>query len=104
MLFLRSGSGKTTLLNVLTRRNLGQLNVSGQVLVNGEELGDDIASISTYIQQDDLFIGTMTVREYLAFNVSVISNILPPPPLEVVYRYRDPQLQVGGGCSYLHTS
>ena len=78
MLFLRSGSGKTTLLNVLTRRNLGQLNVSGQVLVNGEELGDDIASISTYIQQDDLFIGTMTVREYLAFNVSELKYTAPP--------------------------
>lgn len=65
-----SGSGKTTLLNVLTRRNLDTVNVEGQVLVNGKNIGDDIATVSAYIQQDDLMIGSLTVREHLWFNVS----------------------------------
>lgn len=63
-----SGSGKTTLLNVLTRRNQGSLVVEGEVLVNGRNIGEEINSISSYIQQDDLFIGSMTVKEHLWFN------------------------------------
>lgn len=65
-----SGSGKTTLLNVLTGRNSGELNVQGQVLINGKPAYDRIAYVSGYIQQEDLFIGTLTVREHLWFNVS----------------------------------
>ncbi|CAL1279820.1 unnamed protein product [Larinioides sclopetarius] len=62
-----SGAGKTTLLNVLTARNLRLLNVDGEVLVNGENVGQDITRLSAYVQQDDLFIGTLTVREHLVF-------------------------------------
>ncbi|GBN57278.1 hypothetical protein AVEN_166318-1, partial [Araneus ventricosus] len=62
-----SGAGKTTLLNVLTGRNLRLLNVDGEVLVNGENVGQAITRLSAYVQQDDLFIGTLTVREHLIF-------------------------------------
>ena len=65
-----SGSGKTSLLNVLNKRNLQDLTVSGQVLVNGMSMGNDIANISGYVQQEDLFVGTLTVYEHLWFNVS----------------------------------
>lgn len=64
-----SGAGKTTLLNCLNFRNRGSLKISGQVRFNGEliEEVEQIASISGYVQQDDLFIGCLTVKETLVF-------------------------------------
>ncbi|CAG2173708.1 unnamed protein product, partial [Oppiella nova] len=65
-----SGSGKTTLLNVLTARNLRQLSVNGVVLMNGQAVSQQtIASMSSYIQQHDLFQPMLTVREHLMFQV-----------------------------------
>ena len=67
-----SGSGKTTLLNVLTARNLSQLSVNGVVLMNGQTVSQQtIASISSYIQQHDLFQPMFTVREHLMFHVFI---------------------------------
>ncbi|XP_061185570.1 protein white-like isoform X1 [Saccostrea echinata] len=63
-----SGAGKSTLLNVLTYRNRGNLILQGDVRVNGVIVDKTkIANISAYVQQDDLFIGTLTVREHLTF-------------------------------------
>lgn len=63
-----SGAGKTTLLNVLNFRNQGKLKVEGEVKVNGRKADWDlITRYSGYVQQDDLFIPTMTVREHLTF-------------------------------------
>ncbi|XP_078321987.1 protein white-like [Crassostrea virginica] len=63
-----SGAGKSTLLNVLTFRNRGSLILQGDVRVNGVVVDkSSIANISAYVQQDDLFIGAMTVREHLTF-------------------------------------
>ncbi|CAG2172259.1 unnamed protein product [Oppiella nova] len=63
-----SGSGKTTLLNALTARNLSQLSVSGKVLLNGQVVSQqNVASISSYIQQQDLHHQLLTVREHLLF-------------------------------------
>lgn len=65
-----SGAGKTTLLNVLTGRNLKNVQVRGNVLLNGEPASiDRLTSCSSYVQQDDLFIGILTVREHLLFQV-----------------------------------
>lgn len=82
-IFKFSGAGKTSLLNTLLNRNLKNLSVSGQVLVNGHELGRSITYVSgvssfllaqfysfliilfKYIQQDELFMGTLTVKEHL---------------------------------------
>lgn len=66
-----SGAGKTTLLNVLNYRNRGKLQINGNVRVNGQIIRspDALASISGYVQQDDLFIGTLTVKEHLRFQV-----------------------------------
>lgn len=66
-----SGAGKTTLMNVLTCRNLRKLIIEGEVLVNGEVVGSQLSKISAYVQQDDLFIGTLRVREHLVFQVHV---------------------------------
>lgn len=69
-ILLYSGSGKTTLLNVLTHRNVGGLNLEGYIKVNGVEVTPGlIRSISAYVQQDDLFIGTLKVEEHLRFQV-----------------------------------
>ena len=72
-----SGAGKTTLLNVLTFRNNGILRGSGEVKVNGKLIKNagELSSISGYVQQDDIFIGTLKVKEHLKFQVYLISFI-----------------------------
>lgn len=64
-----SGCGKTTLLNVLARRiPASNAKISGATFVNGATL--DAASfkrISSYVEQDDALIGSLTVEETLKF-------------------------------------
>lgn len=64
-----SGSGKTTLLNVLAHRNPGiKLDVVGNVEVNGSIISDvNLQSISSYVEQEDALVGSLTVRETLDF-------------------------------------
>lgn len=64
-----SGSGKTTLLNVLAHRNPGtKLDVTSNVYVNGSTTTKtDLQSISSYVEQEDALIGSLTVRETLDF-------------------------------------
>ena len=66
-----SGAGKTTLLNVLTFRNQGKLRVNADIRINGKTLNDpkQLAAISGYVQQNDIFIGTLKVKEHLRFQV-----------------------------------
>lgn len=61
--------GKTTLLNVLTFRNKGSLEITGDVKINGRFLQDStqLSAISGYVQQNDIFIGTLKVKEHLKF-------------------------------------
>lgn len=67
-----SGAGKTTLLNTLTFRSPASVSVSGTRCVNGIPVNSSsLTSISAYVQQDDLFIGTLTVKEHLVFQVSL---------------------------------
>ncbi len=68
-----SGAGKTTLLNILNFRNRGKLQVTGDVQINGKSADwDMVTRNSGYVQQDDLFIGTLTVREHLTFVVRTL--------------------------------
>ena len=60
-----SGAGKTTLLNTLLQRNLKGLDVEGEILVNGQNIGKGVTSVSAYVQQEDLFMGTLTVSSRL---------------------------------------
>ena len=69
ILDLDSGAGKSTLMNVLAYRNIASVRVAGTVTVNGHAIGLSINSMSAYVQQEDLFIGTLTVREHLTFQV-----------------------------------
>lgn len=68
-----SGAGKSTLLNALTFRNLSALTVvSGARYANGNPVNpNSLTSVSAYIQQDDLFIGSLTVKEHLTFQALV---------------------------------
>ena len=72
---MHSGAGKTTLLNVLTYRNRGRLLVEGDVRVNGGVIGRGMSALSAYIQQNDLFIGTLKVKEHLWFQVSSLQKV-----------------------------
>jgi ABC-type lipoprotein export system ATPase subunit len=69
-----SGAGKTTLLNTLMFRSPPSLQVSGRRALNGVHVNSStLASLSAYVQQHDLFIGTLTVREHLIFQVLTVS-------------------------------
>ncbi|XP_054160832.1 protein white-like [Oppia nitens] len=64
-----SGAGKTTLLNVLTARHLSKLLVDGEVKLNGQPVDSNtMSSVSAYVQQMDLFVPVLTVREHLIFH------------------------------------
>lgn len=69
-----SGAGKTTLLNILNQRNIRSLKVTGDLRVNGMKFEREITAISGYVQQDDLFIGRLTVREHLWFQAMLRMN------------------------------
>ncbi len=60
------------MLNVLNYRNRGNLKISGDVKINGETIKsrDGIATLSGYVQQDDLFNGFLKVKEQLKFQVT----------------------------------
>ncbi|KAH0815629.1 hypothetical protein GEV33_007162 [Tenebrio molitor] len=63
-----SGAGKTTLLNALTFQSPSSIAVSGIRCVNGVPVAPKtLTSQSAYVQQDDLFIGNLTVKEHLVF-------------------------------------
>ncbi|KAL8773366.1 MAG: hypothetical protein Q9209_001760 [Squamulea sp. 1 TL-2023] len=64
-----SGSGKTTLLNVLAHRKGSRvLHVSGALNVNGSSTStSDFQLISSFVEQEDALIGSLTVRETLDF-------------------------------------
>lgn len=64
-----SGAGKTTLLNAIVGRNMGKLIVSGSVEINGEAVDNTRSQLFSFVQQEDLFMETLTVREHLIFQV-----------------------------------
>ena len=67
-----SGAGKSTMLNALTLRNLSGLDVQGEVKANGVPITSTmVTSLSAYIQQDDMFIGILTVKEQLEFQAKL---------------------------------
>ncbi|CAF0721906.1 unnamed protein product [Adineta steineri] len=63
-----SGAGKTTLLNIITHRRSGKLKIDADVRINGRKMKKDISGISAFVQQEELFIGSLTVREHLRFH------------------------------------
>ncbi|GLV36000.1 white [Carabus blaptoides fortunei] len=67
-----SGAGKTTLLNALTFHSPAGILVTGFRCINGIPVNNAVlTSQSAYVQQEDLFIGCLTVREHLTFQALV---------------------------------
>ncbi|KAJ6782147.1 hypothetical protein PWT90_07439 [Aphanocladium album] len=64
-----SGSGKTTLLNALAHRTAAAGSVTtGDILVNGQPANlNTIRDLSTYVEQEDSLIGSLTVKETMVF-------------------------------------
>lgn len=65
-----SGSGKTTLLNVLAHRAAsGKAEVSGKVMLNGNQISHtQLRQVSSYVEQEDALIGSLTVSETIHFS------------------------------------
>lgn len=62
-----SGAGKTSLLNILAQR---VRKFKGSILVNGKDDAKTLRqfrSASAFVQQDDVLIGNLTVREVLVY-------------------------------------
>ncbi|KAL3996741.1 macrophage-stimulating 1 receptor [Sarotherodon galilaeus] len=69
-----TGSGKTSLLDVLAgRKNPAGLR-QGNVLVNGKAVTSDLRLSSAYVVQDDILMGTLSVRENLLFSANLRLN------------------------------
>lgn len=64
-----SGCGKTTFLNVLAHRNAAaKAVVTGKTLVNGSSPSKSVfRNMSSYVEQEDALIGSLTVQETLSF-------------------------------------
>ncbi|XP_064099216.1 protein scarlet-like isoform X1 [Macrobrachium nipponense] len=62
-----SGAGKSTLMNALAHRTPGEMVVDGDILVNGHRANQSMNSLSGYVHQDDIFVGSLTVKEHLTF-------------------------------------
>ncbi|GMM56132.1 hypothetical protein DAKH74_027480 [Maudiozyma humilis] len=61
-----SGAGKTTLLNTLAQRNVGL--ITGDMLLNGRPIDESFERRTGYVQQQDVHIAELTVKEALIFS------------------------------------
>ncbi|KPM43984.1 ABC transporter CDR4 [Neonectria ditissima] len=65
-----TGAGKTTLLDVLADRvTMGV--VTGDILINGHPRSNSFQRKTGYVQQQDIHLGTSTVREALRFSAEL---------------------------------
>lgn len=64
-----SGSGKTTLLNCLAHRKNPKASQRGRFLFNegSDASAATLRNVSSFVEQDDALIGSLTVRETLTF-------------------------------------
>ncbi|KAK1345743.1 hypothetical protein QTO34_008207 [Cnephaeus nilssonii] len=65
-----TGGGKSSLLDILAARK-DPLGLSGDVLINGAPRPANFKCISGYVVQDDVVMGTLTVRENLQFSAAL---------------------------------
>jgi ABC-type multidrug transport system ATPase subunit len=63
-----SGCGKTTLLNYLAHRVTGASQTTGSISINGNiPTSEQMQHLSSYVEQDDTLIGSLTAYETLHF-------------------------------------
>ncbi|XP_065906246.1 broad substrate specificity ATP-binding cassette transporter ABCG2-like isoform X2 [Dysidea avara] len=65
-----SGGGKTSLLDILADRK-AKKGLSGYVLINGRRQPSNFKCASAYVVQEDLLMGTLSVRENIAFSAAL---------------------------------
>ncbi|KAM4707996.1 broad substrate specificity ATP-binding cassette transporter ABCG2 isoform 2-T2 [Discoglossus pictus] len=65
-----TGSGKSSLLDILAARK-DPCGLSGEVLIDGNPQPPNFKCISGYVVQDDVVMGTLTVRENLQFSAAL---------------------------------
>ncbi|OCT97257.1 broad substrate specificity ATP-binding cassette transporter ABCG2 isoform X2 [Xenopus laevis] len=65
-----TGSGKSSLLDVLAARK-DPNGLTGQVLVDGEPQPPNFKCLSGYVVQDDVVMGTLSIRENLQFSAAL---------------------------------
>ncbi|GMF66117.1 unnamed protein product [[Candida] boidinii] len=79
-----SGAGKTTLLNVLSQRvDMGI--VTGDMLVNGKPTDSSFKRSTGYVQQQDVHIAELTVRESLIFAARMRRPLSVPDTEKIEY-------------------
>lgn len=59
-----SGAGKTSLLNILAQRVKAS---EGEITVNGQNVEKSFRGLSAFVQQDDVLMGNLTVREVMRY-------------------------------------
>ncbi|XP_063738811.1 broad substrate specificity ATP-binding cassette transporter ABCG2b isoform X2 [Eleginops maclovinus] len=69
-----TGSGKTSLLDVIAGRKDPAGLKQGQVLVAGKAVSSELRLSSAYVVQDDILMGTLSVRENLLFSANLRLN------------------------------
>uniref|UniRef100_A0A673N6B2 ATP-binding cassette sub-family G member 2-like n=1 Tax=Sinocyclocheilus rhinocerous TaxID=307959 RepID=A0A673N6B2_9TELE len=65
-----TGSGKSSFLDVLAARK-DPAGLSGEVLIDGDPQPPNFKCLSGYVVQDDVVMGTLTVRENLRFSAAL---------------------------------
>ncbi|XP_078080437.1 broad substrate specificity ATP-binding cassette transporter ABCG2-like [Mustelus asterias] len=65
-----TGSGKSSLLDILAARK-DRRGLCGEVLIDGVPQPSNFKCISGYVVQDDIIMGTLTVRENLLFSAAL---------------------------------
>lgn len=73
-----SGAGKTTLLNALAFRSpvCVQISQNTERAFNGTQIGfEELSAHCAYVEQHDLFIGSLTAREHLIFQVFLFATL-----------------------------
>ncbi|XP_041789600.1 broad substrate specificity ATP-binding cassette transporter ABCG2b [Chelmon rostratus] len=69
-----TGSGKTSLLDVIAGRKDPAGLQQGKVLVDGKVVTSELRLSSAYVVQDDILMGTLSVRENLLFSANLRLN------------------------------
>uniref|UniRef100_A0A8C5DNV0 ATP-binding cassette sub-family G member 2-like n=1 Tax=Gouania willdenowi TaxID=441366 RepID=A0A8C5DNV0_GOUWI len=81
-----TGSGKTSLLDVIAGRKDPAGLRQGHVLVDGEHVTSDLRLNSAYVIQDDILMGTLTVKENLLFSANLRLDPEHHSPLDKHHR------------------
>jgi ABC-type sugar transport system ATPase subunit len=92
-----SGSGKTTLLNAIAHRKAAAgATATGEILANGQEMSlQKIRQISSYVEQEDALIGSLTVRETVNFAAGLaLSRYDLHPPFVFMAFHSDPSISI----------